>query len=100
MVSSGSSSESSSSNSSRSSSAESIPDLVKLKPYDWEPRRSVVELEKIEQNSSENENSSDEDNEKARIGNKDWCHCGLCTPMETHAESLCCTETTEIQFSK
>ena len=70
--------------------------MVKLKPYDWEPRRSVVELEKIEQNSSENENSSDVDNENSRIGNIDWCHCGLCRPMETYAESLCCTETNEI----
>ena len=47
VMSSGSSSDNSSSASSRSSSAESIPDLVKLKPYDWEPRRSVIELEKV-----------------------------------------------------
>ena len=87
-MSSGSSSDNSS-ESSRSSSAEFIPDLVKLKPYDWEPRRSVIELEKVEQGAYEN--SSDEDDEQARIGNKDWCHCGLCRP-----ESLCCPETNEI----
>ena len=58
-MSSGSSSDNSSSENSRSSSAESIPDLVKLKLYDWEPRRSVIELEKVEQGGAY-ENSSDE----------------------------------------
>ena len=68
--------------------------MVKLKPYDWDPRRSVIELEKVEQGAYEI--ISDEDDEKARIGNKDWCHCGLCRPMEIYAESLCCAETNEI----
>ena len=31
-----------------------------------------------------------------RIGDTNWCKCGLCQPMESKAESLCCLDTNEV----
>ena len=31
-----------------------------------------------------------------RIGNKTWCKCKCCAPMEISTESVCCLEITEI----
>ena len=31
-----------------------------------------------------------------RIGNKTWCKCECCAPLETSIESVCCLETPEI----
>ena len=31
-----------------------------------------------------------------RIGNKTWCKCECCAPMETNIESACCLEILEI----
>ena len=31
-----------------------------------------------------------------RIGNKTWCNCECCAPMETNIESVCCLEILEI----
>ena len=31
-----------------------------------------------------------------RIGNKTWCKCECCAPMETSIESVCCLEIPDI----
>jgi hypothetical protein len=69
------------------SSDESLPDASNLKAYDFEPVcKPKILIEKID-----NENE-----EKIRIGNTDWCLCGKCEEMETHTESLCCQDTNEV----
>ena len=80
-----------SSNSSDSVSDISLPDVTKLKPYDFEPEASSSEEDNID---ISNDDSSDE--EKSRIGNVDWCVCGKCRPMQTFTESLCCRDTNEV----
>uniref|UniRef100_A0A803JSY4 P2X purinoreceptor 7 intracellular domain-containing protein n=1 Tax=Xenopus tropicalis TaxID=8364 RepID=A0A803JSY4_XENTR len=35
-------------------------------------------------------------NEPTRVGNSDWCQCGLCIPMPTGVESICCYEIPKI----
>ena len=79
------------SNSSDSVSDISLPDVTKLKPYDFEPEASSSEEDNID---ISNDDSSDE--EKSRIGNVDWCVCGKCRPMQTFTESLCCRDTNEV----
>ena len=64
----------------------SLPDVTKLKPYDFEPEAS----------SSEDDNIDISNEEKSRIGNVDWCVCGKCRPMQTFTESLCCRDTNEV----
>lgn len=83
-----------SSSSSTCSSDSSLPNLNALKPYDMEPMRSALDLSENSYDSSEN--SSDEENEKKRIGNTEWCMCGKCKVMLTYTESLCCRETNEV----
>ena len=80
-----------SSNSSDSVSDISLPDVTKLKPYDFEPEASSSEEDNID---ISNDDSSDE--EKSRIGNVDWCVCGKCRPMQTFTERLCCRDTNEV----
>ena len=80
-----------SSNSSDSVSDISLPDVTKLKPYDFEPEASSNEEDNID---ISNDDSSDE--EKSRIGNVDWCVCGKCRPVQTFTESLCCRDTNEV----
>ena len=65
----------------QSESDESIPDLCLLKTYNFEPL-----VKKIPNNT---DLESTEATTK-RIGNTNWCQCGLCQPMESEAESLCC----------
>ena len=43
--------------------------------------------------SSSNAATNDVD---GRIGNKTWCKCECCVPMETSIESVCCLEIPEI----
>ena len=31
-----------------------------------------------------------------RIGDTNWCQCGIYQPMEREAESLCCLDTNEV----
>ena len=57
-----------SSNSSDSVSDISLPDVTKLKPYDFEPEASISDEDNID---ISNDDSSDE--EKSRIGNVDCC---------------------------
>ena len=55
------------SESDQNESDESIPELCLLKPSDFK-----------------------------RIGNTNWCQCGLCQPMKSEDESLCCLDTNEV----
>ena len=71
----------------QSESDESIPDLCLLKTYNFEPL-----VKKIPNNT---DLESTEATTK-RIGNTNWCQCGLCQPMESEAESLCCLDTNEV----
>ena len=57
-----------------------------------EPR---IELGEISSSDEEIEEYGAQMNN--RIGNSNWCVCGgICKPMETYTESLCCRETNEI----
>ncbi|KAJ8019110.1 hypothetical protein HOLleu_42523 [Holothuria leucospilota] len=37
------------------------------------------------------------DLEDERIGNTDWCECGLCETMELRVESICCSEIRKLE---
>ena len=58
-----------------------------LKSYDFEPL-----VEKIPNNTDLQTTEAT----TKRIGNTNWCQCGLCQPMESEAESLFCLETNEV----
>ena len=79
---------SSSSSCESSESEDSLPDISRLKPYDFEPEIPYAE----EEQTPESEQSI----LTSRIGNTHWCLCGECKPMETEAESLCCLDTNEV----
>ena len=57
----------------------------------FEPEREEGEEEEVE---SEAEDDAEEEPgpEDWRIGNTNWCQCGVCVPMATPRESLCCRE--------
>ncbi|OCT57273.1 hypothetical protein XELAEV_18003785mg [Xenopus laevis] len=60
-------------------------------------KRKTSTKEVIGEKSSEDQSSSSDASEtfredKRRIGNNDWCLCGMCLPMTTAIESLCCYE--------
>ena len=59
----------------QSESDESIPDLCLLKPYDFEPL-----VKKIQNNTD----LQTKEVTAKRIGNTNWCQCGLRQPMEHH----------------
>ena len=65
----------------------SIPNLCLLKPYDSE---SLVK--RIPNNTDIQTTEAT----TKRIGNTNWRQCGLCQPMESEAESLCCLDTYEV----
>ena len=66
---------SSSSSCESSESEDSLPDISRLKPYDFEPEIPYAE----EEQTPESEQSI----LTSRIGNTHWCLCGECKPMET-----------------
>ena len=70
-----------------SESDQSTLDLCFLKPYDFKPL-----VKKIPNNT---DLQTTEVTSK-RIGNTNWCQCGLCQPMESESESLCCLDTNEV----
>lgn len=72
--------------------------VLGLQPYMFEPEREIL---------SESDNDSDleaEDNEAEaagavggqpddwRLGNTDWCECGMCGALDTARECICCRE--------
>ena len=60
--------------------------------YDLEPTIPSSEV-----SSDSDKGNSDNEEEKERIGNTNWCVCGeKCSPMEMYTESLCCRETNEV----
>ena len=61
-----------------SESDQSESDLCLLKSYDFEPL-----VEKIPNNTDLQTTEAT----TKRIGNTNWCQCGLCQPMESEAES-------------
>ena len=65
----------------QSESDKSIPDLCLLKTYNFEPL-----VKKIPNNTDLQTTEAT----TKRIANTNWCQCGLCQPMESEAESLCC----------
>lgn len=77
-----------------SSSDISIPDIVKLKPYDFEPEASSSDEYGSEETVLDCMDTPT--NFKDRIGNTDWCLCGKCRAMDTYSDSLCCRDTNEI----
>ena len=66
---------------------ESIPDLCLLKRYDFGP---------LVKNIPNNTDVQTTEGTTKRVGNTNWCQCGLCQPMENEAESLCYLDTNEV----
>ena len=58
-----------------------------LKPYDFEPL--VKEI-------PNNADLQTTETTAKRVGNANWCQCGLCQPVERETESLCCLDTNEV----
>ena len=78
------------------SETERMADFEKfdLQPYSFEPTKSKVPVaygrnSMSDVASSSNAATNDVD---GRIGNKTWCKCECCAPMETSIESICCLE--------
>ena len=70
-----------------------IPDLKYLKPFEFEPKTNI---EDINSSSSDDEEEGIEDKVK-QIGNSKWCECSKqCKLMKTYTESLCCQEGNDI----
>ena len=69
-----------------------------LLPYSLEPTKSKVSVGYGRNSMSDLANSSNAatNDVDGRIGNKPWCRCESCAPMETSIESVCCLEITEI----
>ena len=67
-----------------------------LQPYSLEPTKSKVPgiLFYGRDSMSDLANSSNAatNDVDGRIGNKTWCKCECCAPMETSIESVCCLE--------
>ena len=63
-----------------------------LQPYSLEPTKSKVPVGYGTNSMSDLANSSNAttNDVDGRIGNKTWCKCECCVPMETSIESNCC----------
>ena len=72
-----------------------------VQPYQFEPLMTHEELETFRRRTrNRREGDSDDEqregsNEDSRIGNSRWCSCGICVPMPTTEESVCCQELCE-----
>ena len=96
-------SESDSLTSSDTENEDSHSDLEKvgLEPYFLEPTKSKTPVVYNQGNVSLDDDTTTQaentdDAPSGRIGNKEWCICGNCFPMETSFESICCMEIPEI----
>ena len=82
------------------SETERMTDFEKfgLQPYSLEPTKSKVPVGYGRNSMSDLANSSNAatNDVDGRIGNKTWCKCECCAPMETSIESVCCLEIPEI----
>ena len=69
-----------------------------LQPYSLEPTESKVPVGYDRNSVSDLANSSHAatNDVNGRIGNKTYCKCECCAPMETCIESICCLEIPEI----
>ena len=76
------------------SETERMTDFEKfgLQPYSLEPTKSKVPVGYGRNSMSDLANSSNAatNDVDGRIGNKTWCKCECCAPMETSKESVCC----------
>ena len=79
--------------------------VLSQKPKKWltsknltEPTKSKVPVGYGRNSVSDLANSSNAatNDVDGRIGNKTWCKCECCAPMETSIESVCCLEIPEI----
>ena len=69
-----------------------------LLPYSLEPTKSKVSVGYGRNSMSDLANSSNAatNDVDGRIGNKTWCKCECCAPIETSIESVCCLEIPEV----
>ena len=69
-----------------------------LLPYSLEPTKSKVSVGYGRNSMSDLANSSNAatNDVDGRIGNKTWCKCECCAPIETSTESVCCLEIPEV----
>ncbi|XP_059474894.1 uncharacterized protein LOC132196344 [Neocloeon triangulifer] len=81
---------------SESSSEEDIAPTELDFSLDFDPEYTEEELQQIllEEKKAEDERSRLEH----RVSNAHWCTCGLCIPMPTGVESLCCREVDQIMM--
>ncbi|OCT56388.1 hypothetical protein XELAEV_18000166mg [Xenopus laevis] len=81
-------------------------DCFPLNPSKNRRRRFIENRENKELTSSEEASDKEEEKELSesstiiidpkRIGNTKWCQCGMCRPMETAVESICCYDVPEM----
>ncbi|XP_041359371.1 uncharacterized protein LOC121375792 [Gigantopelta aegis] len=66
-------------------------------PFMFEPERSEHDSESDFDIGLSSGDELEENVENiARLGNRDWCLCGNCRPMDTVKESICCLEVDQI----
>lgn len=61
------------------------------RPYLFEPEYTEEELRAMEEQEQATSTSQDAD-VRERAHTNWWCKCGVCEPMPTETESLCCLE--------
>ena len=66
-----------------------------IEPFQFEPTYPPGE-EPIQDEDEELEGDVDETDASSRIGNIDWCLCGVCASMPSAEECYCCQELEEL----
>ena len=71
-------------------------DFQNPRPYLFEPVFTEEELRALEQRTLEHPVVQSDADVRSRANANWWCHCGVCQPMPTEIESLCCADWGEI----
>lgn len=67
-------------------------DYQNPRPYLFEPEFTEEELRALDRGREDVATSQGESDERTRANTNWWCDCGVCQPMPTEMECLCCAE--------
>ena len=54
-----------------------IPDLISLKPFEFEPKKNIGDIN----SSSSNDEEQDAEYKVKRVSNNEWCECSAKAPV-------------------
>ena len=84
------------------SDTELIERLTNLKPYQFEPTKTVDPTKIVSSDSDSEDNSDTRSCNNKRVDNTNWCKCGQCRKESRECDCLCCNEVSaidEVKFS-